>query len=54
MSYNNRWLLLVSVVLQISNLEAILHLGHFFDTPFIRSTRGVNIHIFVFCLTNFF
>ena len=30
MSYISRWLLLVSVTLQISNLEAILYSGHFF------------------------
>ena len=30
MSYISRWLLLVSVILQISNLEAILYSGHFF------------------------
>ena len=36
MSYISRWLLLVSVILQISNLEAILYSGHFFDTPCIE------------------
>ena len=35
MSYISRWVLLVSVILQISNLEAILYSGHFFDTPCI-------------------
>ena len=44
MSYISRWLLLVSVISQLSNLEAILYWGHFFDTPCIivnlhRSTR---------------
>ena len=33
MFYISRWLLLVSVILQISNFETILYLGHFFDTP---------------------
>ena len=33
MSYISSWLLLVSVILQISNLEAILYSRHFFDTP---------------------
>ena len=37
MSYISRWLLLVSVILQISNLEAILYSGHFFYTPCIVS-----------------
>ena len=32
-SHISRWLLLVSVILQISNLEAILYLGHFFIHP---------------------
>ena len=35
MSYISRWLLLVSVILQISNSEAILYSGHLFDTPCI-------------------
>ena len=30
MSYISRWLLLVSVILQIPNLEAILYSGNFF------------------------
>ena len=34
MSYISRWLLLVSVILQISNLEAILYSGHFLYTLF--------------------
>ena len=33
MPYISRWLLLVSVILQISNLEAILYSGHFFIHP---------------------
>ena len=32
----SRWLLLVSVILQISNLEVILYSGHFFYTPCIK------------------
>ena len=32
-SYISRWLLLVSVILQISNFETILYLGHFFVHP---------------------
>ena len=39
MSYSSRWLLLVSVVLQISNLEAILYSGHFFYTPRIIDNK---------------
>ena len=31
----SRWLLLVSVILQISNLKAILHSGHLFYAPCI-------------------
>ena len=33
MSYISFSLLLICVILQISNLEAILQLGHFFYTP---------------------
>ena len=33
MSYISRWLPLVSVILQKSNLEAILYSGHFFIHP---------------------
>ena len=33
MSYISRWLLLVSVILQISNLDAILYSEHFFIHP---------------------
>ena len=37
MSYISRWLLLVSVTWQISNLEAILYSGHFFIHPVDRN-----------------
>ena len=39
MPYISRWLLLVSVILQISNLEAILYSGHFF---FIHPVENLN------------
>ena len=42
MSYISHWLLLVSVILQISYLEAILYSGHFFDTSCIGMTANVS------------
>ena len=36
MPYISRWLLLVSVILQISNLEAILYSGNFFIHPEVK------------------
>ena len=40
MPYISRWLLLVSVILQISNLEAILYSGHFFIHPVVMKKDG--------------
>ena len=46
MSYISRWSLLVSVILQISNLEAILYSGHFFiHAPCIRLSRWAGLFI---------
>ena len=43
MSYISRWLLLVSVILQISNLEAILYSEYFFIHPVYYLLSTVNL-----------
>ena len=42
MSYISRWLLLVSVVLQISNLKAILYSGHFFLRHPVEPAKAIS------------